>query len=266
LRRRERGPAPALFALAAVALLSCESGTGGRPITFDFALAVEAPEGAAPGVFQTATGWEVTLEEACLAVGPVYLWAQTAHLARRGFSFVRRAHAHIGDRHFSGGEVRGEWLDQVALDLTAAGPRRLGRVNGLLGPAQSFSVLLDPPRGALRNDACLRGFHAYVVGTARRGDAVVPFEGGLAIDNVGDARRVDGIPLSGALTEDAEFVLTVNPRAWFDEARFDSLDVRNDRDRFVITADSQVRGAWFIGARSARGWAGRIRAAASATP
>jgi hypothetical protein len=200
-----------------------------------------------------------------VAVGPVYLWIGTAHLAAsarpRGLvwpTLVRRAHAHPGDSHFNGGEVRGEWAAQAVLRPLEATALELPGLNGLAGPVRSFSLYLDPPRGALAADPCLRGHHAYAVGTATRGDVTVPFEGGLDIESIGTKRRVDGVPLEGTLGEDAVVRIAMDVGAWFETAAFETLTTRNDAGRFIITRDSAVRDAWFIGARRAGTFSGQV--------
>lgn len=259
---------------------ACEPGTGGQPITFSLALAT-APSipGAAHGVFTTSTGWDVILEEACIAVGPIYFFAGASHLqqasatanTRRPASWANRffhlvvqpAHAHPGDSHFSGGEVRGEWLGQVALDALAPIPLPLGLQNGLAGSVRSFSLRLDPPRGPLAADLCLRGHHAWVSGVASKAGVNIPFEGGLAIENIGTNRRVDGLPLVGEFSTGTGVRIAVRPSVWLDQADFDALTVdalavKAPSGRYVITPESQVHRAWFIGARANGSFVGEV--------
>lgn len=256
------------MALAA-SLAGCEPGTGGRPITFELTLggpSILAEAARDPRRFTTTTGWQVTLEEACLAIGPMYLFAGPSHLqesARLAPSrwlprLVRQAHAHPGHEHFAGGEVRGEWLGQIALDVLDPGPRPLGMHNGLHGAVRAYSLRLDPPRGPLAEDPCLRGHHAWVRGTATRDGDTVDFEGGLIIPNIGTNRRVDGLPLRAAIDQGSRVVLAVDPAAWLDLAEFETLLERAPGGRLRITPDSQVHRAWFIGARSASAFMARV--------
>jgi hypothetical protein len=257
MRRRDH-----CLALVLLVTAACDAGTGGRPVTFD--LRLTADTGGAGGV-RTSTGWQVELEEACVALGPVYVWSGAGHLQGRQWfrwpRLVRVAHARSVGDHFDGGDVRGEWVAQAVFRPLAAGGMSVDAVSGLEGPVASFTVLLDPPRGALADDPCLRGHHAYAVGVARKGDAVVPFEGGLHIENVGTSRRVDGVALDGRLAQGAKLTITLNVSAWFDGAQWDRLTTRNAAGRFVIDPASQVRAAWFIGARGVRTFSGTIEAA-----
>lgn len=248
------------------------SGTGGRSLFFDVALAPPSymNEG---GRFTTFNGWEVELDEAVIAVGPLYLWEQGnyAGLARDddepmddlvgwvGELVVPTAHAHPGDVHFAGGELRGEFLEQVAFDLLRGEAGRVGRARGVSGDARAVSVILDPPTAATRGDAdALFGHHAWVVGTAWRGREVVRFEGGLSIPAEGIQRQVDGVPIDVELDDGGTLVLGVEPRAWFADAHFEQLVVDNAAgDRKVIDADSQVAAAWYIGARTAAAFSAR---------
>lgn len=250
----------ALAGLMTVLLAAaCDSGTGGRPVSFTLSMGTgTASPGDQPAVFRTGTGWGVTLEEACVAVGPVYLWLGAGHLTGRWPRLIRRAEAHVGDQHFYGGEVRGEWVGQIVLDALAPHPVELTGLSGLEGSVRSFSLQLDPPAPTLTNAACLHGHHAYVVGVASRDEHEVPFEGGLVIENIGTSRRVEGLALSGHLADRGRVNITVFPRAWFDGARFETLTSRNPAGRFVITRDSQVHAAWFVGARGAHAFAGAI--------
>jgi hypothetical protein len=250
----------ALALLASLPLAACEAGTGGRIVHVDLAIA-RIPARHAP----TSTGWHVTLDEACVALGPIYLYEGGGILAQRSRSplpdwLVRTAHAHAGDQHFNGGEVKGEWLEQRSLDLTVEGGELLGTLVGSAGTARSLSVLLDPPRKRyLGEDACLRGHHAYVVGTAERDGAEVPFEGGLDIDNQGTRRRVDGIRLAGELDDGKTVELTVDARAWFAQADFGTLEKKNERGRFEIEPGSQPHAAWFLGLRGVSAYTAHIR-------
>jgi hypothetical protein len=165
-------------------------------------------------------------------------------------ALVPNAYAHTGDEHFFGGEVKGEFLGQMAFDVLHPDGVRISEVPGTLGRAQSASIWLAPPRTSIQgNGTALHGHHAYVVGTAEKEGLVVSFEGGLDIENEGTKRRIDGIPLDIQLDDGAVLTLVLHPQAWFDAAHFDQLSQKNEQGRYVITPESQVRTAWFLGAR-----------------
>ncbi|MDC3958795.1 hypothetical protein KEG38_33375 [Polyangium jinanense] len=255
----------ALFAFGGLGSAGCDlpSGTGGRAIEFEMQLGAASKPGLPIGSFETSTGWKVELGEALVAIGPVYVHENPPPLAGlvapRGKSLsgmlwdvvVPDAHAHAGDQHFDGGEVKGEWLDQRAFDVLDPGGVRIGPVPGTEGRARSLSIRLDPPRASIGGDgAALHGHHAYVIGVAEKDGLVIPFEGGLDIEEEGTKRSVDGIPVDVSLGDGTIVGIVIHPSAWFDGAHFDRLTEKNAAGRFVITPESQVRTAWFLGARS----------------
>jgi len=239
------------IALAAWMCLSgCESGTEGRAIHFDLAIGSVAEEGApGPGVFETATGWRVVLDEARIALGPVYLYADSLSLVR-GLEriLVPVARAHGGTDPYAARVVRGEMLEVVVLDALSpervifrALPGRAGRVE---------SVRVDLAGLASDGAAALRGHDAWVRGIATRGDETVSFEGGLDIPEDGLTANVEGIPCDGFLDDGTTITIDVRLHAWFDAADFTRLPPANTEGVRVISPDSQVRNAWYLGARS----------------
>jgi hypothetical protein len=261
----------AALAVQALCTVGCleASGTGGRPIIADVELrthwAVE------PGRLETSTGWTVELDEAVLALGPLTFFELPPPLAiepeRPDLSehlvswLIPTAHAHPGDDHFYGGRVMGELYQQVAFDLLEGSHRISAGLRGLAGDVRSFSVALDPPdsrtKGAMDD---LRGFHAYVSGTAHRGEHTVPFEGGLTIADSGTLRRVDGIDTELVFDRGGTVVIVVHVDAWFDEAQFDRLEDPDEEGRFTIAEGDQVHGAWRLGVRSGRAYSARREA------
>src|SRR5262245_53817825 len=88
------------------------SGTGGEAVQYTLGFESMAADGATPGHFTTASGWDVELDEARIALGPVYLFnnepPSAALLPRIMRWVVPVAHAHSGFDEFDGGTVRGE--------------------------------------------------------------------------------------------------------------------------------------------------------------
>lgn len=250
MTRRRRALGALTASVALLAAWACEPGTGGRRAMFD--LSVEpAP---APRAFRTALGWDVTLEEACVSVGPIYLYAEAGLSAsvRRAYDwFLPSAHAHPGVDHFNGGEVRGEWLEQLALDLTSGERVDLGAREGIAGEARSVTIGLHPPRAsALGATTCLRGHQAYVVGVAARGAEAVRFEGGLDIEAVGTKRRIQ-ISADVVIDDQRRLLVTVDPRPWFYQTKFDELTVDPTKGAALIAPGSQASLSWELGVQSA---------------
>lgn len=235
-----------VFMLALVT--ACTPGTGGRRAVF--ALAVTPAE--SPRSFRTALGWDVTLAEACVSVGPVHLYAGTPPTALHRVHdwLVPSAHAHPGVDHFDGGEVRGEWLEQIAVDLMA--PRQdLGAREGIAGDIREVTLGLHPPRpGTFGAADCLRGHQAWVSGRAVRGDVVVSFEGGLDIPAEGTKRRLQ-IPATVAIDDDRRIVIAVEPRHWLEQAKLDELPVDPGSGKAVIGKETQAALAWELGLQTA---------------
>ena len=245
--------------LLALLLVGCGA-TPGAEVPFNLRVDSALPTGS----FTTSLGWTVTLDEARIVVSAVYLFENPPPSAARdrpitdrlASLFLSTAWAHAGSTHFSGGACLGELLDQAAIDLVAGAATAVPLI-GNAGRVRSFSVLLDAPRGDLaKPESPTHGHHAWVRGTATKDGTTILFEGGLDVENTGRLRYVDGITTDFALDAGGTFSVAIDPRAWFDTARFESLTTDGSDGRKLISAESQVRSAWFIGARSARAFAG----------
>ena len=244
-----------LFALCTpLAVVGCGE-TEGEIVTIEVAL--ETPSD--PASFTTDTGWAVRLDEALIVMGPLFAFAPRfeggAVAAVRSFlSPVARAHG--GTDPLNGRRVRAEWLPQIVFDATATEPMALGVVEAESGVVDAVTVTLDPPESS-QADAT-GGHHLWVRGEATKDDVTVRFEGGLDIPDEGLSRRVENIPIDALLDQGGRWVLTVIPSEWFQDAQFDRLTAQNDDGAYLITPESQVRGAWLLGARSTRAYGARF--------
>ena len=254
MTRRHQALCALLIATTLVTTSACEPGTGGRRITFELSIEpVPSPSG-----FRTALGWDVTLDEACASIGPIYLHAGPGGLAamRRAYDWlVPSAHAHPGVDHFDGGEVRGEWLEQIAVDLASTGRIDLGTREGIAGEARSVTLGIHPPQpGALGAPECLRGHQAYVVGVAARDGTAVRFEGGLDIEEVGTKRRLQ-VSAAIVLDERRRVLVRVDPRPWLEHVKFEELALAPGTNRAQIVPGSQASVAWELGIQTADAFA-----------
>jgi hypothetical protein len=247
-----------LFSLCGLlVLLAAACGeTEGEIVTIEVAL--EAP--ASPSTFTTSTGWEVRLDEARVAIGPLFAFAPRfeggAVAALRSF-FMPRARAHGGTDPLNGRRVRAEWLGQVAFDATpGADPVVLGVIEAESGEVDAVTVTLNPPEPD--HAATLHDHHFWVRGEATKDGETIPFEGGLDIPDEGLSRRVESIPIDAFLDQGGRWTVTVRATEWLQDALFDRLTEQNGEGVFVITPESQVRGAWLLGARSTRAYAARF--------
>jgi len=261
-------PRNALAVGAALALLStswmlgCDASSG-REVSFTMELRGATRTGDDPHHFITASGWDVTLSQATIVLGPVYLYENAPPAAalqpwwHPDRWLLSAAHAHAGDQHFSGGRVLGEWVDQQAFDCLGA-PVALGPFTGTEATARSFSIRLDPPRSPLRAQSDpTHGYHAWLAGSAAKDGMTIRFEGGLEIGSEGTLRRVDGLSTQALLAEGGRFTLTVHPDAWLDLARFDALEPASNPDApRVIGPTSQPHAVWFLGVRGGAGYTG----------
>jgi len=246
-----------LFSLSwPVAFLAAACGeTEGQIVTVDVAL--EASD--SPGSFTTNTGWEVHLEEARIAISPLFAFAPRfqggAAAALRSF-LMPTARAHGGTDPLNGRRVRAEWLPQVAFDALATDPLVLGSIQAESGAVDAVTVTLNPPEPG--NATTMHDHHLWARGEATKDGETIRFEGGLDIPDEGLSRRVENIPIDASLDEGGRWTVTVRASEWFQDAQFDRLIEQNAEGVFSITPESQVRSAWLLGARSTRAYAARF--------
>ncbi len=240
----------AFSALAVLALASaCGGDTEGESIAVRWQV---AGTNDAAQTFTTDTGWDVTLEEARIALDSVFAIAPPAPsrgaVARLSELFVSVAHAHGGHDDADGLRVRAEWLDPFAIDALRDRPERLGTVLGEAGDIAT--IKLEIAKSAEKLPDSLHGFQAYVRGVAEKDQLRIPFAGGVHVSEAEPARRIEA-KVKFALSDGGALVLAVHPEEWLREAAFDRLPEAEDggADR-QITADSQAGRALRIGVRS----------------
>lgn len=207
------------------------------PVFFDLVLEPTGVDG-----FVTQTGWSVTLDEAVIAVGPVYLRDEGAHF---------RSGSHGGDAEGLDETLAGEFIQQVAFDLTGPG-LSVGEGRGTVRRVDVLEPVLAPPDPQILGEAdALGDAPAVVRGVAVRGAIVVEFVGALgdvedpgeepgAGETHGDELEVDPF----ALADGGTLTLVIDPSRWFDEAHFDQLVQIDGEGRHVITPSSQVGLEW----------------------
>jgi hypothetical protein len=235
-------------------LCACGGGTEGRIVQVEVAVQPVAESGAALGSFETATGWQVTLDEAEVLLSAIYGFApdeEPSAIAQLERLFVPVAHAHGGYDPVTGQRVRVEVLQRTTVDLLAEDGLELGAVEAEAGAVEKFAVEI----GASSTDlpAALHGHQAWVSGEARRDGEIVRFEGGLDVPDEALTRRIEAKATDVDLDEGGRLVIGIRPSAWLRDANFDRLDPGEDDAPRAITADNQVGRAWFIGARSPAG-------------
>ncbi len=230
-------------------LVACEAGTGGKAVNFDMTLRpVAGPDDDDIGHFVNDRGWGITLDEAYLCLGPIYLWENPPNLSvLAGRSpldtlsswLVPRAHAHAGDVFFAGGQVFGEYREQVVLDALGPG-LDLGTVEGVEGRAQTFSMELSFPLGQTPGRAALDGHQAWLSGVARQGEQEVRFAAGFDFLGSQLDRTIAEIPVDAAVTDFGRFDISVRPSAFFRGADFGQIvTAPDDEGRVRLTPEDQ---------------------------
>jgi hypothetical protein len=239
------------FALSLLTLCGCASGTEGRIVRVELAVQAEPEPERELGAFETATGWEVTLDRAELALSAIYAFApeqEPSVMARLSRLIVPVAHAHGGHDPLSGKRVRAELIEPLAADLLSEGRLELGEIEAEAGAVAALAVDIASPSSPATAE--LDGHQAWVSGEARRGDARIRFAGGLQIPDDGLMRRVETMVADLELEDGEKLVIGIRPSVWLRQAEFDRLAPGADGEPAAITAESQVGRALFIGARS----------------
>jgi hypothetical protein len=240
----------ALLALALTAASFAGCGvTPGRVITLAYFVDAEAP--AMP--FTTSAGWEVTLTEASIVVGPTYVLAPAPRSASLEALVLPVARAHGG---FEGPEdVRVEWLEELTVDALG-GSTFAGMLEGTAGLAERTSVELVTPADPT---GPTRGHVAWVAGTAMPsvGGETIAFEGGLDLDPSEPlARRIDAIESAFDMSVEGQFHLVLHAAgrpdaapSWLEDAHFDRLPLPATGTTRVLTPGTQPYIAWMFALR-----------------
>ncbi|MDB4931911.1 MAG: hypothetical protein JWM10_4395 [Myxococcaceae bacterium] len=247
----------------ALALLfaGCADTTGAQRVTFAVEAAGIERDAAQPLSFTTDQGWTVTLTEARVALGPLYLntlaplEGDRRHpLRRRVEDFLLPSAYADGESHLGAGRVVGEVTTQVEVDaLSPALTPVAGGGDGVAEPSLTAEAWL------FNRDGALGGAAVRVAGTAHRDDLDVAFEGALVIDqslvaaggSIDEARKVRGIPARLTLAQGGVLRVRVDPRGWFDGADFRELTAGTARDgRYRFSPQDNVGRAFLNRART----------------
>lgn len=246
------------LALTSASFVGCGV-TPGRPASATFAAVL-----AGGPTFRTAAGWDVTLSEASLAIGPVYVLAPTSRitsLERMRSLVLPVALAHGGFDDEAGLGVRLEWLESTVLTLGAQDA--LGGVAyGNVGECAHAIVELVPPTDA---SGPTHGHLAWLRGTATPvgGGETLEIEGGLDLPDDPLARRVESIAATFTVAETGRLSLTasVAPEAagtapsWLEDADFSRLPPPTTGTVRTIAPGTQPYVAWTLALRDALAYA-----------
>jgi len=206
--------APLLGALASLAAAHCGDDSTGRS-----RITVDAVVHGTDAMLTTSTGWQVTLTDARIVLGPLRWYEGAALFGRTLFERlvgVSVAWAHPG--HYVAGEALADITARRVVDLLRPGGTPLPQGNGVTGLVQSAAIELRPAEAALPDAATLRGGTLYVRGEATRDGRTVRFECAPALTHA-----VQGIPARGDMTGSGRWDLTIDVGAWIDRADFSTL-------------------------------------------
>lgn len=206
--------APLLAALLSFAATHCGDDSTGRA-----RITVDAVVRGTRASLTTSTGWQVTLTEARIVLGPLRWYEGAALFGRSLFERlvgVSVAWAHPG--HYVAGEALADITARRVVDLLRPGGAPLPQGNGVTGLVQSAAIELRPAESALPDAATLRGGTLYVRGEATKDGRTVRFECAPVLTHL-----VQGIPAHGNMTSSGRWDLTVDVGAWIDRADFSIL-------------------------------------------
>ena len=203
--------APLLGALASLAAAHCgDDSTGRSRITVDALVRGTDP------TLTTSTGWQVTIGEARIVLGPLRWYEGTALFGRTLFDRllgVSVAWAHPG--HYVAGEALADITARRVVDLLRPGGTPLPQGNGVTGLVQSAAIELRPAEASLAEADTLHGGTLYVRGEATRDGRTVRFDCAPALTHV-----VQGIPARGDMNTSGRWDITIDLGAWIDRADF----------------------------------------------
>jgi len=258
---RRRAPS-VLAATALVSVLSyCGGITRGTPISVDLVLVPAVSEGTVDR-FSTASGWTIELDEAAIALGPVWLYGGGARAALTpdlGLG-LPSAVAHPADDTFDRGEVLGELLAQVAVDLKAPSTS-MGRLEGFEGDLQTFELQLRPAGFGPIAGAAVQtlGTSTFrLAGRATKDGRTVPFLAEGDLPELNDQQVIDSIPATVTLAAAQAGAGPLNLHLLLDEwlglvdfARLPDEGAPTDSEgRYLFNPDAQPTAALHRGMRS----------------
>ena len=232
--------ATTFLALLALSTSACVGTTGDQVV--DFEAAASGPADAVPGEplsFDGSRGWRVTLTTASLHIGALYLAESMPVSGAQATSCILPG-------NYVAQVVQGRDVDLLS-NQAQAFPTR-GR--GITLPALAAQVWLTGGDVDVASDPTPATPILHLLGSARRGDELRPFEAQLTIaENRIDAsggiaggspickeRIVSPIPTSVRVQNGGALWLRVDPRRLFTNVDFGALE--SDGDVFVFKDDS----------------------------
>lgn len=248
------------LALVLAGAVGCGDTTGSERVRFAVEVGGVERDAAQPLTFTNDQGWSITLSEARVAFGPLYLNTlaplegdRRSPLQRLGDLLLPSAYAD-GESHLSSGRIVAQVTTQVEVDALAPALVAVpGGGDGVDDAALTGEVWL------FNRDGALGGAAVRVAGVARRDGLEVPFEGALVIDqslvttggSLDTARKVRGIPAPLTPSGGGALRVRIDPRGWFEGADFRELTAGTAREgRYRFTSQDNVGRAFSNRARA----------------
>ncbi|HTR52796.1 MAG TPA: hypothetical protein VMJ10_18910 [Kofleriaceae bacterium] len=207
--------------LTLAALAACANTTGGDLIKLPLEAGGVARDSTQPLTIASPMGWTITLQQAVIAVGPLYFNVDPPPTGefRSGTVIIEATEQTIVDA-----------LDPTLHDVP-------GGADGETGHAVSVEIgLLPPDQTNQLADPCdaeiIGGGFAYITGSAVMGTTTVPFQGQIVVDNtlvtttepLADLQRIKGAGVDLTFTAaPSELDLRVDPSHWFDQTDFSQI-------------------------------------------
>ncbi|MCU0659084.1 MAG: hypothetical protein MUF64_28670 [Polyangiaceae bacterium] len=273
----------ALAPLASVlALVACVGSTGAEKFEFDAAMGGVDRSPEVPYSFTNEYGWTVTLSQADVTVGPLYLntvspLGGAASFWRR-WSPIREAHAH--QSHLGEGRIVGEVLGQIRFSALSPELVRFP-VRGVVSEEEvrSAELWFYPPSEVPPETTKIGSAAIEVAGVAEREGEQVRFRGKLVLDDVwlpnaqvGDRdntpitaiRQVRGVPASFLPSPGGRLEIRMDLAPLFSSADFSNLaqnpmSLEDPQSRALVQSKSgkfatdQVMRVMYQGLRASRG-------------
>jgi hypothetical protein len=238
---------------------SCTASTGSERFSFEASVGGPAAANGEAFTFPTQTGWQVTLSQADVTLGPVYLNV-ISPLRRTGMRLgewlVPNAWAQ-GEGHLDEGRVVGEVLSQVTFSAISSELVHFP-ASGTLTAEQirTAEVWFFPEPGVAPETTDIDTVALEVRGVARREDREVRFRGSLilnddwlaeqaagsrALQPITAIRKVRGIPAGIQPSEGGRLEIRLDITRLFRGAEFANLDdnpADADGTRVLVQAKS----------------------------
>jgi hypothetical protein len=237
---RSARAARCLLALSLSALhAACDSETSGELVQVSWQLDQNSAGDNAD--FTTATGYDVHLEQAVIALGAAYAYSPTStsqSAVAQLFRFSSVAHAHGGLDAEAGRSVLAELPSGVApIAIDALSPEVIPLPSVMAEAGSVEAVKLELAEAGSLDAAPLQGAIAFVRGRATNAEHSLHFS---ATVSEASPRNIDLTGLQQSLGPRSVLHIQVHPSAWFEHCDFGQLQPATSEELTVAPADSQI--------------------------